>query len=889
MTKRLLVLAAVLAAALAAQPINTAPSCQQTVVGSAALPTPCACPSAPGTMPLAQLGTQCYRASTATAYVCYGTVTGNRCAVPGDWATATGGASVIACVGTPGNTTGAPGQICKTTSGALYVCNAVSPASCAVAADWVNPAVPFLQNGTGAVTRTVQSKLTDGVSVKDFGATGVGSPTDDSSAIQAALTASSDVWFPCGTYYIGTTTLTALPTARIHMPECAYISYAGTGVALDINSGTNSSNGVGYVEFRGIRTVADWDPMTGSGTDTTSIGLRCRNCQGVEIHVRDSENFATGVQLLGDGGAGTVDNTIYIGKIVNNLKGLQNFSSAGGYTSNNSYIGGVIQISGGHTAQLTGSCYLCLPNSNNNANAFWGIDVEGATAQYSVQCGEGLDAFYSLRYEANVAGMVAVSGQYNRFFGGYVNSGGFFSIVTDTSALAGVYNTNSYISWRDYDIGAYQGFNIGTSPLTTNQFRIDTNGSASYPYRFYNASNAIAGIQANVQGSATQVGGITITGTPILGQIPTATSGTAATWQTPASVTLLQETIPIVDCLCAHGGDTTVVVLTAVQLAYVPTGATGGTGYTNGDTWTGTGGTCTTEPAGIITAASGPITALSVTTPGVCTVFPTGISQGAGTGSGAVILFSSCNNILDATATPVFTQFNSAYSVPANSIAIGSRFKVAGDFAIWSTATAEQISGPEIMYGTTNLTSMGGAVATEASLANRGFQTGWTATFTAIGTGTSVVIPNYSTQGLPGFSQISNYQGNASKTGLSTTGTLNLGIGIRYLMHGVASGTYTSGISATGATGTTCLLTAFNGTAGANATATIYLTGTNAIAGGTPLYITNTGTGYTAVSTSATVGNGTATCTGPATIVTVLGGAQGNMMNLNVGTWVKEH
>jgi len=55
------------------------------------------------------------------------------------------------------------------------------------------------------------------------------------------------------------------------------------------------------------------------------------------------------------------------------------------------------------------------------------------------------------------------------------------------------------------------------------------------------------------------------------------------------------------------------------------------------------------------------------------------------------------------------------------------------------------------------------------------------------------------------------------------------------------------------------------------------------------LYITNTGTGYTAVSTSATVGNGTATCTGPATIVTVLGGAQGNMMNLNVGTWIQEH
>lgn len=66
--------------------------------------------------------------------------------------------------------------------------------------------VGFLQSGTGAVTRTAQAKMRDVVSVKDFGAVGDGA-TNDSAACVAAITAvgvaGGTVWFPAGTYKLG--------------------------------------------------------------------------------------------------------------------------------------------------------------------------------------------------------------------------------------------------------------------------------------------------------------------------------------------------------------------------------------------------------------------------------------------------------------------------------------------------------------------------------------------------------------------------------------------------------------------------------------------------------------------------------------------------------------
>lgn len=71
--------------------------------------------------------------------------------------------------------------------------------------------IRYTPAGTGAVATTVQAKLRESVSVKDFGAAG-GGVTDDTAAIQAALAAvntaggkGATVYFPTGVYTISST------------------------------------------------------------------------------------------------------------------------------------------------------------------------------------------------------------------------------------------------------------------------------------------------------------------------------------------------------------------------------------------------------------------------------------------------------------------------------------------------------------------------------------------------------------------------------------------------------------------------------------------------------------------------------------------------------------
>lgn len=93
----------------------------------------------------------------------------------------------------------------------------------------------FIQAGTGAVQRTVESKLQDVVSVKDFGAVGDG-VTDDTVAIQAALTYAASqssggfagrtvtIFFPAGQYLTGSLTVSTKASLQGSGIESTFVS-----------------------------------------------------------------------------------------------------------------------------------------------------------------------------------------------------------------------------------------------------------------------------------------------------------------------------------------------------------------------------------------------------------------------------------------------------------------------------------------------------------------------------------------------------------------------------------------------------------------------------------------------------------------------------------------
>lgn len=233
------------------------------------------------------------------------------------------------------------------------------------------------------------------------------------------------------------------------------------------------------------------------------------------------------------------------------------------------------------------------------------------------------------------------------------------------------------------------------------------------------------------------------------------------------------------------------------------------------------------------------------------------------------------NTVTDATGA--YQNFATLWSQPASFWTAGREVEVCGDFEYYSSTTAPTVfyqlqrGGPNQLYGVFGALTGGGGKS------NVGFPLCWRLK------ASDSVAHVYTTLISPYAFATSNQFNVANVVAQPTSfgaGSNTVGIGFQFSATGIASGTYTSGISATGTIGQTCTLSSFNN-GNASGTATVALTGTNTIAVGTALVITNTGNGSTSAATSATAGNGTATCSGTATVATVLGGAQGN------GVWLQ--
>ena len=135
--------------------------------------------------------------------------------------------------------------------------------------------VNFTASGTGAVTRTVDSKLADVVSVKDFGATGDGS-TDDTAAIQAALNSAASVFFPNAKYRITSTLSQTVLNQKLY-GDISRGNDLDAKIFLDSSS---SSNGV--INVRAPGTTIESLVLEGKGSTVANSYVIDANEEGFD-------------------------------------------------------------------------------------------------------------------------------------------------------------------------------------------------------------------------------------------------------------------------------------------------------------------------------------------------------------------------------------------------------------------------------------------------------------------------------------------------------------------------------------------------------------------------------------------------------------------------------
>jgi len=267
----------------------------------------------------------------------------------------------------------------------------------------------FLQLGSGAQTRTIQSKLRDVVSVKDFGAVGDG-VTDDTTAIQAALNFCETNGFSIsgvpGTYKITSTLVINCSGNLSDMTISADATVVSTAVRV-------GPNGAGQYLFDAdivlpfvnnpAKTSTGW-----SGFDS-AIGVEIANVYQSRITVPSIYNFGIGLKV-GGYSVGNVYNTFVIGVLFGNKINLQcKPGDAAGWSNQNLYIGGRYAHASGEGTAVSGVIHIQLrdfdatgPSAPNN-NTWINPSVEGNEQEFHLDIQGTFNTFVSPRLEVATA------------------------------------------------------------------------------------------------------------------------------------------------------------------------------------------------------------------------------------------------------------------------------------------------------------------------------------------------------------------------------------------------------------------------------------------------------------------------------------------------------
>ncbi len=194
--------------------------------------------------------------------------------------------------------------------------------------------VPFV----GGVPRTVEDKLAERLTARDFGAAGDG-VADDGPALQAAMSAAaaSGRVLEIGEGSFRTTQPLVLGGGAAGLTMHGSIIYAGPAgqTALTLGDGAAVRNAT--KRYEGLRVVraslSDW-------SSEADIGLVLRNLDASLVEIRQVEGFTIGVRTQGVE-RGFEDTTLILGRIVNNMIGLDvRTETAGAWNTSVRYYGG---------------------------------------------------------------------------------------------------------------------------------------------------------------------------------------------------------------------------------------------------------------------------------------------------------------------------------------------------------------------------------------------------------------------------------------------------------------------------------------------------------------------------------------------------------------------
>lgn len=318
--------------------------------------------------------------------------------------------------------------------------------------------VAYDPSGTGAIQRTAASKFAEFVSVKDFGAVGNGS-TDDSAAIQAAVDASSTVYFPAGNYKINTPITLS---ANNHIWTHEAILTGNVGATNLIITADNT-----VVDGFSIYAAA---PGSTLGIRLTGTDVVVKNCSFYSvtycIHLYPCKSVLIDNNYFYNIGYGIINqsavNYVFDGIVISNNRGLDcqndmilfntNSESYAGLTANNvTVIGNVYTKSTAPTTTATESRFCGFVHGTNitvTGNVIYGTRGDAAMHYEGAAIGDVDDSVTI----TNNAFRDCIS-DYARFIwlingSGYrhvVMSGNTFEVTSATSSAG----SSAFIKWGD--------------------------------------------------------------------------------------------------------------------------------------------------------------------------------------------------------------------------------------------------------------------------------------------------------------------------------------------------------------------------------------------------------------------------------------------------------